>query len=139
MLKYQKEVERLERAYNTQLNTLWNTVSKAKFALMRRFFDTIASRMKHVYDIANRDVESWLRATMSPLETQVREHHLQLRRRLESVKRIHRASSELEERIGELEHQDEALAAQVAALQRAVEVVDGIVDEPELLPAAANA
>jgi hypothetical protein len=139
MLKYQKEIDRLERAYNEHFNTLWNMLSNAKFGLTKRFFETVATRVKHVYDVANRDVESWLRATMSPLETQVREHHLQLRRRLESVKRIHRASSELEERIGELEHQDEALAAQVAALQRAVEVVDGIVDEPELLPAAANA
>src|SRR6185312_2944772 len=94
MLKYQKEVERLERAYNVHFNTLWNMVSKAKFTLMKRFFETIAIRVKHVFDIANRDLESWLKAVMAPLETQVREHHLQLRRRLESVKRIHRASDE---------------------------------------------
>jgi Dynamin family len=139
MLKYQKEVDRLERAYNEHFNTLWNMLSKAKFALTRRFFETIASRVKHVYDVANRDVESWLRAVMSPLETQVREHHLQLRRRLESVKRIHSASGELEERIGELEHQDEALTAQVATLMRTVEVIDGIVLQSDALPAAANA
>jgi hypothetical protein len=139
MLKYQKEIDRLERAYNEHFNTLWNMLSNAKFGLTKRFFETVATRVKHVYDVANRDVESWLRATMSPLETQVREHHLQLRRRLESVKRIHRASNELEERIGELEQQDEALAAQVAALQRSVEVVAGIVEEPGALPAAANA
>src|SRR4029077_5948550 len=58
VLKYQKEVERLERAYNTHFHTLWNMVSKAKFALMKRFFETVASRAKHVYDVANRDVES---------------------------------------------------------------------------------
>jgi len=139
MLKYQKEVDRLERAYNEHFNTLWNMLSKAKFSLTRRFFETIASRVKHVYDVANRDVESWLRAVMSPLETQVREHHLQLQRRLESVSRIHSASGELEERIGELEHQDEALTAQVAALMRSVEVIDGIVLQPDTLPAAANA
>ena len=40
VLKYQKEIERLERAYNTHFNTLWNMVSKAKFALMKRFFET---------------------------------------------------------------------------------------------------
>jgi hypothetical protein len=114
-------------------------LSKAKFSLTKRFFETIASRVKHVYDIANRDVESWLRAVMSPLETQVREHHLQLRRRLESVQRIHNASGELEERIGELEQQDETITAQVAALMRAAELVDGIVDQPDALPAAANA
>ena len=85
VLKYQKEIERLERAYNTHFNTLWNMVSKAKFPLMKRFFETIASRVKHVYKVANRDVEGWLKAVMSPLETQVREHHIQLRRRLDSV------------------------------------------------------
>jgi len=52
-----------------------------------------------------------------PLETQVREHHMQLKRRLESVRRIHRASGELDERIDELEQQDEALRAQLAALE----------------------
>jgi hypothetical protein len=139
MLRFQKEIDRLERAYNQHFNTLWNMLSKAKFSLTQRFFETIASRVKHVYDIANRDVETWLRAVMSPLETQVREHHLQLRRRLESVKRIHSASGELEERIVELEQQDEALTAQVDALMAAAGVIDGIVDESEALPAAANA
>src|SRR5215472_1691630 len=81
MLKYQKEVDRLERAYNVHFNTLWNMVSKAKFALMKRFFETIAARAKHIYRIANRDLESWLKAVTAPLETQVREHHLQLRQR----------------------------------------------------------
>jgi len=139
MLKYHKEIDRLERAYNEHFNTLWNMLSKAKFALTRRFFETIASRVKHVYDVANRDIESWLRAVMSPLETQVREHHMQLRRRLDSVERIHSASGELEERIGELEHQDEALTAQIATLMRCVGMIDGIVLQPDALPAAANA
>ena len=138
VLKYQKEVERLERAYNTHFNTLWNMVSKAKFALMKRFFETIASRVKHVYDVANRDVEAWLKAVMSPLETQVREHHLQLRRRLESIKRIHHASGELEERIAELEQQEAAIALQVKGLMQEIASVDAIVLQPDALPMAAN-
>jgi hypothetical protein len=139
VLKYQKEIERLERAYNTHFNTLWNMVSKAKFALMRRFFETIASRVKHVYDIANRDVEAWLKALMSPLETQVREHHMQLRRRLDSIKRIHHASDELEERIVELEQQDVAVKLQVQGLLHEITAIDAIVDQPDALPLAANA
>jgi hypothetical protein len=138
MLKYQKEIDRLERAYNQHFNTLWNMVSKAKFALMHRFFETIASRVKHLYDIANRDVDSWLKAVMSPLETQVREHHIQLRRRLDSVKRIHRASGELEDRVGELEQAEEALVATVRALELEVAAIDAVVDAPDGLPAAAN-
>jgi len=139
MLKYQKEIDRLERAYNAHLNTLWNMVSKAKFALMKRFFETIAIRVKHVYDIANRDLETWLKALMAPLETQVREHHLQLRRRLESIKRIHRASEELEERLLELEQAEAAIRAQTGALAREVAAIDAVIDQPELMPLAANA
>jgi replication fork clamp-binding protein CrfC len=139
MLKYQKEIDRLERAYNVHFNTLWNMVSKAKFTLMKRFFETIAIRVKHVYDIANRDLESWLRSVMAPLETQVREHHMQLRRRLESVKRIHRASDELEERIVELEQAEAGLRAQSDALGREVVAIDAVIEQTELLPLAANA
>jgi septal ring factor EnvC (AmiA/AmiB activator) len=114
-------------------------VSKAKFTLMKRFFETIAIRVKHVYHIANRDLETWLKAVMAPLETQVREHHLQLRRRLDSVKRIHRASDELEDRIGELEQADAALRAQLAALKREIAAIDAVIEHPDLLPLAANA
>ena len=113
-------------------------VSKAKFALMKRFFETIASRVKHVYVIANRDVDAWLKAVMSPLETQVREHHLQLRRRLDSIKRIHVASDELEERIDELEQQEDAIRAQGRGLVRRIAGVDQVVEQPDGLPLAAN-
>jgi hypothetical protein len=138
VLKYYKEIERLERAYNEHFNTLWNMVSKAKFALMRRFFETVASRARRVYDVANRDADAWLRAVMGPLETQVREHHLQLKRRLDSIRRIHGASDELEERIAELEQQGHALAGQVRALERAVAAIDAVVAMPDGLPLAAN-
>lgn len=139
VLKYVKEVERLERAYQQHINTLWNMASKAKFALMKRFFETVASRMKHVYQIANRDVEAWLKSVMSPLETQVREHQIQLKRRLESISRIHRASDELEERIAELASQAEALDALKRSLENRVRGIEAIATAADELPMAANA
>ncbi len=140
MLRYQKEIDRLERAYNTHFNTLWNMVSHAKFALMKRFFETIAARVRHVYKVANRDLESWVRAVMSPLESQVKEHRVMLQRRLDSLKRIYRATDELEDRITELEEADEALVAQTGGLDRELAAIDALVqadDEPDL-PLAAN-
>jgi hypothetical protein len=50
-----------------------------------KFFETLASRVIHVYEVANRDVENWLKAVIAPIESQVREHQLQLSRRLESI------------------------------------------------------
>ena len=138
VLKYLKESERMERAYNTHFNTLWNMVSKAKYPLMKQFFETVASRARHIYKVANRDVEGWLKAVMSPLETQVREHHIQLRRRLDSVRRIHRASDELESRILELEQSREALDTQKQGLKQQVGALDMIIEAPDVLPLAAN-
>jgi hypothetical protein len=138
MLKYLKEIDRLERAYNTHFNTLWNMVSKAKFALMKRFFETVASRAKHVYNVANRDAEGWLRLVMAPFETQVREHHLQLRRRLDSIRRIQGASGELEVRVGEIEQQEETVAADIAALDRALSAIAMAIYDAEPLPHVAN-
>jgi hypothetical protein len=138
VLKYLKEIERMERAYNTHFNTLWNMVSKAKYPLMKQFFETVASRARHIYKVANRDVEAWLKAVMSPLETQVREHHIQLRRRLDSVRRIHRASDELESRILELEQSREALETQRQGLKQQVGALDMVIEAPDVLPLAAN-
>jgi hypothetical protein len=138
VLKYLKEIERMERAYNTHFNTLWNMVSKAKYPLMKQFFETIASRARHIYKVANRDVEGWLKAVMSPLETQVREHHIQLRRRLDSIRRIHRASDELESRIMELEQSRDGLEAQLDGLRRQVSALDLVIEAPDALPMAAN-
>jgi chromosome segregation ATPase len=75
---------------------------------------------------------------MSPLETQVREHHIQLRRRLDSIRRIHRASDELENRIMELEQQREALDAQRQGLREQLGSVELIIEAPDALPLAAN-
>jgi len=139
MLRYQKEIARLERAYNTQFNTLWNMVSRAKFTLTQRFFETIAARAGKVYEVASRDVEAWVYSALTPLESQVKERHAQLRRRLESIRRIHDASGELETHLGELAHARAALDAQQRAFDQAVERIVLEIRQPELLPLAANA
>jgi hypothetical protein len=139
MLRYQKEIERLERTYNTHFNTLWNMVSHAKYALMRRFFETIASRARHVYKVANRDLEGWVRVVMAPLESQVKEHHARLRKRLDSMRRISEAKDELEERVREVEEAHASVALELSALEREVAAVQAVVDEPGAMPLAANA
>ena len=126
-LRYQKEIDRLEHAYNVHFNTLWNMASNVKFSLMRKFFETVATRIRHVYAVANRDADNWVRAVMAPLETQVREHHLQLRRRLESVKRIRNASNELETRMHELAEMKKTAEDQSEELKHLIARVEGAV------------
>ncbi|HSH72183.1 MAG TPA: dynamin family protein [Methylophilaceae bacterium] len=116
-LRYQKELAKLERAYKEQFNTALNMLTNEKMNLTSKFFETLASRVIHVYEVANRDVETWLKAVIAPMESQVREHQLQLRRRLESIKRIYKATGTLEDRISELESIEKSIQSQVNDLR----------------------
>ena len=75
------------------------------------------------FDLANRDAEAWLRTIMSPMEAQVREHQVQLRRRLESIKRIHQAGDTLEDRMGELKQVQKGMLEQQAQLDRQTDAI----------------
>ena len=128
-LRYEKEIDRLEAAFNRQINTTLTLVTTEKHALTQRFFETVAVQARSTFELANRDVEQWLRAVMSPLETQVREYQIQLKRRLESVKRIHQATDTLEDRVEELKHSEDGVMAmldQLAALQREITETLGV-------------
>ncbi|NMG00183.1 dynamin family protein [Aromatoleum toluolicum] len=122
-LRYERELDRLESAFNRQINSALALVTTEKHTLTQKFFETVAVEARRTFEVANRDVEQWLRAVMSPLETQVREYQLQLKRRLESVKRIHQATDTLEERVAELEQAEAAMVAQLAELK---EIAAGI-------------
>jgi predicted GTPase len=119
MLRYRKELKRLEAAYDQQINNLFTLLTTEQHLLTSRFFETVASRAVHVFEIANRETEAWLRAMMSPMESQVREHQMQLRRRLESVKRIHKAADTLDDRINELLQAQGEAGRQLAELDQA--------------------
>jgi hypothetical protein len=70
------------------------------------------------YEAANRDAESWLKAVIAPMESQMREHHVQLKRRVESIKRIYQATDTLEERIADLEQVELSIRQQLAELDQ---------------------
>lgn len=139
-LKYHKEIARLEKAYNEHFNTVLNMLTHEKLSITTKFFETLANRVVHVYAVANQDVENWLKAIMAPMETQVREHQLHLRRRLESIKRIHKATDTLEDRITELQHMGKGILKQLQDLSLLQQhIARSLAYEQETQPAAASA
>ena len=129
MLRYRKELQRLETAYNQQINNLFTLLTTEQYLLTTRFFETVANRVVRVFEIANREAEAWLRAVMSPMESQVREHQMQLRRRLESVKRIHKAADTLGDRIDELMQMQVEAKRQVAELDQAAACIRDLLND----------
>jgi DNA repair exonuclease SbcCD ATPase subunit len=118
LLRYQKDIERLELWCDTHLNTMFQLITHQKGKLTQKFFEEVATQVRRAFERANRDAESWLKAIMAPMETQVREHQIQLKRRLESIKRIHQATDTLEDRIKELVHVENNFVSQIQAIEK---------------------
>jgi len=116
--KYRKEMARLERIFEERFNTVFKMLTVGQHQLTARFFETLASKVVQVFELANSETEAWLKALIAPMETQIREHKTQLKRRLDSVSRIHAATETLDARIDELEASIETVIDQLDNLAR---------------------
>jgi prefoldin subunit 5 len=120
LLRYEKELDRLQAWCDDHLNTMVSLLTHDKKNITQKFFEEVAVQVRKAFEHANRDAEIWLRAIMAPMETQVREHQIQLKRRLESIKRIHQATDTLEDRIAELDGVEKNLLGQIDALEEII-------------------
>ncbi len=114
---YMAELERAEAAYRNHFGAL-AVLTRDKWALIERFFDTVVSKSREVFAAAERDTEAWVRSLLPPLEVQVREQRAQLKKRAESVARIRDAQESLDERIGQLEEALEDVQSKLEALKQ---------------------
>ena len=131
--KYQRETKRLIERHNHFIRGL-SMVMTEQMVLTRRFYDSVVAKVKQTFDRANRDAYDWLRTIMSPMETQVREHQIQLRRRLESIKRIHKASDTLDDRLDELELVRDGIAEQNRLMQTLADEVEAVLQAMDIEP-----
>ncbi|MET3116685.1 putative GTPase [Undibacterium sp. GrIS 1.8] len=117
--KYIQEVASVEAVFQKQFSTM-TLLTTSQVALMQKFFDSIAARVKQSFLQANRDVEAWQKVVMAPLEAQIREHKGQLKNRMQSIQRIHVATDSLEEKISSFE----AMQAEMDAKKKALSALE---------------
>ncbi len=122
VMRYLREIKRLESKHIQFIKGMSLLMTEQK-TVTRNFYESSVAKIRAIYKMANRDADNWLKNIMSPMESQVREHQIQLRRRLESIKRIHQASDTLEDRLGELEHVRDDIRTQEKALENKVEAI----------------
>ncbi len=125
--KYQRELKRLIERHDYFVRGL-SMVMTEQMVLARRFYASVVSKVKQIFERANRDADEWLKTIMSPMEAQVREHQVQLRRRLESIKRIHKASDTLDDRLAELRHVRDGVQTQLNKAEQLVDRIDELLD-----------
>ena len=99
--RYKHEITRIERKY-ANLKETKTLFFREQRSITNKFYDSVCNASRKIFKAALKDTVTWNNNIMVPMETYVREHHTQLRRRLESVKRIHKASDTVESRLQEL-------------------------------------
>ncbi len=139
LMRYSKEIDRIDQWCDTHVNTMFQLLTHEKGQLTQRFFEEVAVQVRKNFEHANRDAESWLKAIMAPMEIQIREHQIQLKRRLESIKRIHQATDTLEERIDELLSVENKLVSQMQALNRIGQSIRDVLQQTVSLEGVRNA
>jgi hypothetical protein len=96
------ELDRLEERCNREFRTASSLLMRGRRTLGALFFDTVALKAIHVFEIADREVRTWMNAFIRPLEAQVNAFQTQANSRIEGMARIRNAESDLAGRLGEL-------------------------------------
>lgn len=136
---YIAELERAEQAYKSQFGAL-AVLTRDRWTLMERFFETVVSKSREIFAAAERDTEAWVKSLLPPIELQVREQRAQLRKRAESISKIRDAQGSLDDRISELEQALEEAQSRLAALKRLADRIQEIgARVPDELAAAEEA
>jgi hypothetical protein len=120
---YRQDIDRLEQWCDTHLNTTFLLMTTDKKKLTQRFFDEVALQIRLVFESANHDAESWIKALIAPMELQIKERQFQLKRRLDSIMRILQATDTLEEKLNELLHTECELLDQQRDFESAGDLV----------------
>lgn len=97
-----------------------------KHFLIRKFYAGLVTSAEAIFGQARLESEVWLRSSLTPLMTQIRDYKAQIERRLENVKQIHDNIDTLEERIKELTQRQSALLKQ----SQTIESIHARINEP---------
>jgi hypothetical protein len=115
--RFRLELERLERLSRRELRRASTLLLKPRAALAEAFFDTVALKVIHIFEIADREVRAWLSGFVRPLDAELSASQDRTNTRIEGMGRIQNAESSLFERMEEMR----GIVRELAALRDELE------------------
>ncbi|MCZ8175898.1 MAG: dynamin family protein [Burkholderiaceae bacterium] len=109
------ELDRIDQNYSRYLG-LGQAIRMATPGFAEQFRRLLLSKLRVVFENAAGEVELWSKGSQSQVEMQLRERRRGFTRRKESLQRVQLAAGELEQRIAEVQAQDDHLGAMLARL-----------------------
>ena len=126
------EIDRLGERCARDFKGAASLVLHRRKTLGALFFDTIALQVVRVFEIADREVRTWMNAFIRPLEAQVGALQEQANARIEGMGRIQNAEGDLLARLEELKTMVAEVAAQREQLEAHQQKIAALLEaEPE--------
>jgi hypothetical protein len=83
-----------------------------KHFLVPNFYASLVAEARRVFEMTRTDTESWLRAALNPLDVAIKEHEVQLNKRVENLRKLQDNLHSVGDRTKQLERQLLALKEQ---------------------------
>ncbi len=129
MEAFADELARIDANYGRYLG-LGQAIRMATPGFAEQFRRMLLSKLRVVFENAAGEIELWSKSAQGQVEMQLRERRRGFTRRKESLQRVQVAAGELEQRIAEVQAQDDHLSAMLARLNA---VADEAVDSARKL------
>lgn len=120
--RYVRDLELIARNYSQYLG-LSQALKLSEPRFLEQFRRMLLSKLRVAFENASSEIELWNKSASAQIDSQLRERRRGFKRRRESLERIETASSELEQRIAELEAQDQRDQQMLSRLQALVGAV----------------
>lgn len=127
LTSYARDLTLIEKSHLQYLG-LGNALRLAQPEFAERLARALMSRLRTVYEAAVNEVELWNKSAAAQLDAQLRERRRNFTRRIEAVSRIQQAAGGLDDRIRELQSQQQQLQAVDAKL---VELTESLAEAAE--------
>jgi hypothetical protein len=115
LVPFAEELDRIEANYSRYLG-LGHALRMATPGFAEQFRRMLLSKLRVVFENAAGEIELWSKAAQGQVDMQLRERRKGFVRRRESLQRVQAASSELEQRIDEVQAQDDHIGDLLARL-----------------------
>ncbi|HEX7044374.1 MAG TPA: dynamin family protein [Burkholderiales bacterium] len=123
LVPFRSQLERLRSEAEAFRRSPLMVMTEQHFVI-KKFFITLASRARLVFQECNGAARNWSKAIMTPVLTQLREHKLLMDQRVDNLKRVRENLGNLGARIAELEATRASLENQLLIIDSMLRKID---------------
>jgi exonuclease VII small subunit len=117
--RFRTELAKAREAADAEFSKTSNLVLKRGGSLAKQFDELVASRVQHIFEIAQRETTTWVRGLYKAIERPLEDARTRLEHTVESIEKVKSAELDLAERIAQLQGNLDVIKSKHSALAEA--------------------